>query len=119
LKTVIRIENPNDGKGLWQSKENGDNIYYKFSFRKKLVIKHDLFPTPSEDNLNLDDDDFCAFKSIEQIQQWINIEWWEEIFEYGFKVLMIDVSEFKEGKYQILFKKKDILQSKDISSLFK
>lgn len=36
----------------------------------------------------------------------------------GFNILMIDVSECIEGKDQILFEKKYILQTKIINSLF-
>lgn len=123
MKTIIRIEHPRDGNGIWQATSKEGNWYYwSFSFRSSLVAKHNNFPTPDEDSLIdrcIEKDEFCAFKSIEQIQQWIDKSWWNEIFKAGFKVLMLDVSECVVGEYQILFKKENILQVKDISNLFK
>jgi hypothetical protein len=118
MKTIIRIEYF-DGNGLWQSVDNDGNIVYRtFSFKLDLIRKHDKFPTPQQEGLIINDDDYCAFKSIDQLNQWIDKEWFNEIINKGFKILMIDVSKCIEGDYQILYKKEDILQTKDISSLF-
>ncbi len=121
MKTIIRIEHPNSGNGIWRHIENGEHLCDYFSFYDDFSNKHDNFPSPSEDSLIrrcIKYDEYCAFKSIEQIQQWIEKEWFEEILSLGFKIYMIDVSECIEGEYQILFKKEHILQQKDISSLF-
>jgi hypothetical protein len=123
MKTIVRVEHY-VGDGLWKAKDNNGSIYMSFSFVDDLVEKHYNFPTPNQDlllsiSLRKNPQYYCAFKSIEQLQQWIDKEWWKEIFELGFKVLLIDVSECLEGEYQILYQKQHILQSKDISNLFK
>lgn len=122
MRTIIRIEHSTQGLGIWQA-ENEDcvSLCNSFSFYSEFSKKHNDFPTPREDNMInrvIKGDEFCAFKSIEQLQQWIEKDWWSEIFDKGFKVLMIDVITCVEGEYQILYKKEDILQTKDISSLF-
>lgn len=122
MKTIIRIEH-SCGNGIWKALYSRfDNICYSFSFYNNFKEKHASFPTPYFDkgiNRMMEIDEYCAFKSIEQLQQWIEKEWWIEIFKAGFKVFMLDVTSYVEGEYQILYKKKNILQSKDISSLFK
>lgn len=119
-KTVIRIEHPKDGKGIWQSKNEGDKfIINSLSCFDDIITKHIDFPVPYCDGLSIGHDDFCAFKSVEQVKQWIDDTWWNEIIDAGFKVYMIDISVWQEGEHQILFKKKDIAQQKDITSLFK
>lgn len=121
MKTVIRIEHPSDGKGIWRSKGNNEKaIWEDFSFINELESKHEDFPTPYAEKLLTftDSSYFCAFKSIEQINQWIEKEWWKEIISFGFKIYMIDLSEYLEGEYQICYQKQYILQQKDITSLF-
>lgn len=120
MKTIIRIEHE-CGNGLWMAvnKNNYTVICKGFSFYNELYGKHSRFPVPRLDGLlNIQDDEYCAFKSIEQIQQWIEKDWFKEIVEFGFKIWMIDVSVWREGEYQVLFKKKDIVSKKDISELF-
>lgn len=119
MKTVIRIEHPYDGNGLWRSvNSDGDTVIDDISFFFELSLKHNDLPVPQDDNLTMTSSHYCAFKSIEQIQQWIENNWWKEIIDLGFRVLMIDVSEYQEGNHQIIFKKEHILQSKDITELF-
>lgn len=119
MKTVIRIEHPYDGYGLWRSvNSDGDAVIDNISFLYDLSVKHNNFPVPHEDNLTMYSSYYCAFKSIEQLQQWIENDWWKEIIDLGFIVLMIDVSQYQEGNHQIIFKKEHILQSKDITELF-
>lgn len=120
MRTIIRIKHPSDGKGLWHHRD----LYYNGPL-ESIVERHELFNTREED-LGYDkynkqpqfDNLFCAYKSIEQFQQWIvptEVEW---ILSKGFNILMIDVSTCIEGVDQILFEKKHILQTKIINSLF-
>jgi hypothetical protein len=118
MKTVIRIEHPYDGNGLWRAVGDNGVIIDDISFFEELADKHNKFPLPHEDGLFMTGYHYCAFKSIEQIQQWIENDWWKEIIELGFKVLMIDISKYQEGNHQIIFKKEHIMQSKDITELF-
>ncbi len=115
---VVRIEHPDTGCGLWQTEINGYVVYRNLSFLNDLVDKHESFPIPNEDGLYRENHHFCAFKSIEQANEWIESEWWNEILSLGFKIYLIELSAWLEGEYQIMFEKQHIVQSEDISSLF-
>ena len=82
MKTIIRIEHL-DGNGLWTSCNKDDIPFYRtLSFYLDLVRKHDKFPTPKEDGIKaMTSKRYCAFKSIEQIQERIEPEWFNEIIE--------------------------------------
>lgn len=119
MKTIVRIEYI-DGNGIWfaENKKGNDIVDY-LSNIKEFSIRHNYFNTPKEDNINfIKGVHFCAFKSIEQLQQWVYPEEIREFLSLGFKVYLIDVSHYLEGSHQICYKKEDILQQKDISSLF-
>ena len=121
MKTLIRIQH-NNGKGLFRALDTkGECILESLHCYEALTYKHWEFPSPLEDNLlnGISKKEFCAFKSIEQVKQWIEPEWFNEIIKAGFKVLLLDVSDCREGEYQILYKKEDVLQTKDIPELFR
>lgn len=121
--TVIRIEHPSDRKGLWLSKADGA---YKeridsCSFYHAILQRHGSFPNPTwQGDVKgfIEGKHYCAFKSIDQIQEWMEKEWFKELFKIGFKVLMLDVTDYPIGQYQIAYTKESIITSKDISSLF-
>lgn len=123
MTTIIRIEHIS-GDGIFGAKNpNGNWVLNRDTFEcySALSGKHSDFPTPYEDKgigRVINDDEYCAFKSIEQVQQWIEKDWFYGLVNNDFKVLMLDVSECVIGEYQVLFKKENILQSKDITNLF-
>lgn len=119
MQTIIRVEHPSDGRGyfgiLWldtDSFEWGPAMDVKSTFNRHMKFKI----APYE--IGWTNEHFCAYKSVEQIQQWILKKDFKALFKNGFKVLMIDVSECIEGEDQMLFKKEHILQTKDITNLF-
>lgn len=119
MKTIIRIEHPSDGKGIWRSNINGVN---NLSNWIEFSDRHRKFPNPTyEGDVTgfIEGIHYCAFKSIEQLQEWVYKNEIKELLEMGFKVYMLDVFNWLEGNYQICYKKEDILQQKDISELFK
>lgn len=116
-KTIIRIEH-NCGNGLWRAANINRSYYRELSFYDELIKKHKNFPLPCEEGLSIQEDDYCAFKTIEQLQKWIEPEWFEEIIKLGFKIWMIDVSDYKESCHQILYRKINITSKKDITELF-
>lgn len=121
MKIIVRVENDYDGNGFFCSRNPCDTdtcVFTAFSFTNDLDRKHKDFPGPFRDGLFRQENDFCAFKSIEDLQKWIKPEWFEEIFSFGFKVWLIAVSKYEEGIFQIIFKKEDILHKEDISALF-
>lgn len=120
MKTIIRIER-SDGIGMFMSRHS----VYDIEELKDIANRHGggKFPTPFGENPELDlwkDDKkwFCAYKSIEQLQQWIKPDEFKHLFNNSYKVLLLDVTEYQEGKYQIIYTKESISQSKDISRLF-
>lgn len=122
MKTIIRIEHSKQGLGLFRAIDNcGNAIIRKLPFYSSLSAKHSNFPTPDDDigiERYPEENEYCAFKSIEQLKQWIESEWFNTIIELGFKILLLDVIDCVEGEYQILYKKENVIQTKDISNLF-
>ena len=119
--TIIRIEHPDTGFGMFASKLNNKRLCYELSNYSQFSSKHENFPTPSNDskiNRRIKKYEFCAFKSIYQLQKWITKKELKEFISMGFKVYALDVSECIIGKFQIVFEKKNITQSKDITLLF-
>lgn len=121
MKTVIRIEHPKDGWGLFRSLETPCRARCSsFSFDTKMSIRHQAFNNPWCDNIpEFTYDHHCAFKSLDQLRDWLDDDWIKEIInEHGFRVYMIDLSDWLEGEMQVVYRKSDILQTKDISNLF-
>ncbi len=123
IKTIIRIESPKDGLGLFRSI---DDPLDKPKF-KKLWARHTTngpkggFPTPSNEGLEIYKDDkrwFCAFKSLSQFQKWVKPSEARNIVKEGFKILLLEVNDYQESKMQIIYTKESITSMKDISSLF-
>jgi hypothetical protein len=124
------MEHPSDGLGIFGTRKKGEACEYiwgsltpTFDYSPDeigdMMSRHRDFNTPTQDNLDfIVGEHFCAYRSIEQIQQWITKEEFIKLFTYGFKVYMIDVSECQIGNDQVIYKKEHILQQKDISSLF-
>lgn len=119
MKTVIRIEHTDTGWGIWRSTDKSGKFHIeKLSNYSEFEKKHKKFPIPSQDELEREKDDFFAFKSLEQMKEWVTPEELKEFISLGFKVYLFDLGIWQEGKYQIMFKQKDVLQKKDITQLF-
>lgn len=120
---AIRIEY-SDGKGLWRA--DAGNMFWciieKAKCEPELQKRHSNFPSPAIDGeLSVKfrpGIHFCAFKSIEQLQQWVLSEEMKEIIQLGFRVYLLELSEWLEGEYQIAYDKKFIAKKEDITSLF-
>ncbi len=114
MKTIIRFEMP-----------NGIGIFNNTEFTPYSVIdRHRKFPTIWQDNgfenigVIITKDYFCAYKTIEQVQQWIMKDEIISLINNGCNILMLDVSEFIEGEFQTIYKKEHIVSNKIINSLF-
>lgn len=130
-KTIIRIEHPEDGLGMFADRtkgvnprEYGDNypdIVWSFDFRVdnvgRLNEKHGKMQSARLIS-GFTKEYFCAYPSIESMKKWINCEEIKELIKVGFVVLVLDVTTYIKAKDQILFLKSSIVSSKDISSLF-
>lgn len=124
MKTVIRIEYPLDGIGMFMT-------YLPNGFKRKIkpldefcisaFRRHYEFNSPIQDGLDRQKDFkewFCSYKSIEQLQQWITSNELKKIIKKGYVVLMLDITEYQEGMDQIIYTKESIKSSKDITQLF-
>ena len=125
-KSVIRIENKEDGRGIFRSyagdferHSNYNEIYNRHQNKDKFpAYGHDI---QLRDQINYDDlqDYYFAFKSLEQLRTgFTDVELKEAIEELGFQVLMLDVTDYYESDYQIVFNKESIVEEKDISFMF-
>ena len=116
--TIVRIEHKS-GIGIWQS-----GVYRELSNRIEFCDRHDEFPLPYEETprlyTELDKKEwFCAFKTIEQMNEWVTQTEMKEFIDLECSVIVLDVSEWQEGKHQILYTKESIISQRDISDLFK
>jgi hypothetical protein len=119
---VIRVEHP-DGYGMFRSYDKDHNIrsHSVDEICHDLCIRHYDFNEPSGDGLNLDRDSkdwFCAYKTIEQIQEWVKPEEFKILFDNDYKIYVLSVSEYQIGESQIIYTKDSILNKRDISTLF-
>lgn len=120
MHTIIRIEHT-DGWGMFRSNYLEAGYRYTIgdsSETRKMFDIHGSRKNPWADGIQLSDDMFCAFDSLETFNSLITPEEVKFLLTEGFKVLMIDVSTIVKGSDQVAYKKTDILQTKDISSLF-
>lgn len=120
--TIIRVEHTN-GWGLWRARlNNNDNnsIIESLDCFQEILDRHSNMPSVKNDPGlgSRDDNEFCAWGSINEFDRWMDRSWIPELVENGFKILLIEVSECRVGKYQVVFKKENVLQTKDITSLF-
>src|ERR1035441_9093325 len=93
MTTILRIEHK-DGCGIFRS-----HVCVNLNDFDTFSERHNDFPTPNEDMFILryvEEDEFCAFKSIEQLQEWVTADEIKQFIKLNCKVLLIDVSERSE-----------------------
>jgi hypothetical protein len=114
---VVRVENNSSGYGIWKHSR-----FLMFTEGlEEINSRHSEFPIPSMDGLNLSKNKFewfCAYKSIEQFQEWIKSDEIKIIIGLGFDVLLIEVEDYQVGDYQVIFTKESIISTKIINELF-
>jgi len=119
---IIRIEHF-DGYGLFRT-QDGFNYYRDHNvvnILPELSKRHYNFNSPSEDKLEIFKDNkewFCAYKSIDQLQQWILKSEFQTLFDNDYMVLLIECTMYQIGRDQIIYTKESIKSCKDISELF-
>lgn len=116
---VIRVEHE-DGWGMFIETSE------KKSRRKQSVAyicpsidqRHMLFPTPHNEELPMSSGHFCAYKSVDQLKKWITTEEIATLKENNYKIFMLDVTDYHEGKHQVIYTKESIISITDITDLF-
>lgn len=120
---IIRIEHPYDGYGLFRSSGYDQHVFENIidsdSRLEELQDRHYNFPTASRElGYTMSDNQYCAFKSIDSIQKWIKPNEFKVIFELGFNVLLLEVSQCIELEYQVVYEKQYVTSKKIINELF-
>jgi len=128
---IIRIEHPSDGIGLWRSGYDekqyntieDHSCYLEISKRHMDQTRFPAFAFDIELQRQISWEDVqeynFAFKDLAQLETALTREELKECIEaLGFKVFMLDVTDYYESSYQIVFIKESIVNKKDISSMF-
>lgn len=107
---VLRIENE-DGIGIFHGG-------FAFSVCREVATRHGKFPNPHQEGLKMNGQWFCAYKTIEQIQEWIMPDELRMLPECGYRVYLLTVTNYQIGNYQVIFTKDSIIDRKDVTELF-
>ena len=116
---IVRIEHENDGLGVFRSHvKNVDSLSTELC--ESIYTRHIKFPTPNKDKKlgGILEDEFCAFKSGNQLKRWFTKKEITEIISVGFKIYLLDVKECKIGSSQVLYRKENIINKMNITELF-
>lgn len=119
MQQIVRIEH-SDGWGIFRTQGGRPNV--SDLGMDDLVRRHcNDFPTPYQESggKSLERNQFCAFKTIEQVQQWIMPDEMRLLLSHDFKVYLLEVSQCITYQHQCVYEKEDIIEQKDISNLFK
>ena len=113
VKTVYRIEVPEDKNGMWYNKNGVLN--------KKIHIlcPHGIakdFPMPLNLELHRKDGEVwnSAGKSIENMNEWFAPQDAINLMNNGFKLFKFEVNMFQELENEILFCRKGIIKQSEI-----
>lgn len=131
--TVIRIEHPNDGHGLWRARDNDGTTFISRHSKFKVIEQrhngddfptywgdHELMRSVKERDGQSDPMNYhFAFLSLEQVIEALTLDEIKECINLlGFKVLMLTVTEYHVSAYQAIYKKESVTEEKDITFLF-
>ena len=113
MKTIYRIEHPEDMDGMWYAK-NG-------IARKKIHILCPYgiakdFPMPLNLELHRKDGEIwnSAGKSIENMNSWFSPQDALNLYNNGFKLFQFEVNMYQELENEVLFCRKGIISQKEI-----
>jgi hypothetical protein len=124
MHTIIRVEHA-DGWGMFRYDEvNNGPDYSRYTLGNseetyEMYCLHAIRNIPTKDGIEMHDDMFCAFESLETFNALVipeELSWL--LKNHNFKVLMLDVTHIEKGKHQVCYRKKDVIQTKDITKLF-
>lgn len=121
---AIRIEHEN-GWGIFRYDSKSGYKYKEFTedyshYYHKIVERHSNFKSISQDfPKNCEYTDYyCAYKSLDQLAEWVLRRELEVLIKNGFTVYLYELSECEVGEDQIFFKLENVISKKDINSLF-
>lgn len=118
---VIRIESPNTGEGIFGNigMLRTLNIYNRLG---RIHNKKD-FPGPRQDKALTDifikGTHYFAFNNLYQFNKGFPKKELNILIQNGFKVYMLELTEYIQSEYQTIFELKNIKSKIDITNLFK
>jgi len=122
---VVRLQHKTSGEGIFRC-NTFDGEFVDFTNEEKQMysdfnIRHNSFNSPKKDLLYIrlyDKTWFCAYKTVEQLQQWLMPDEIRFLISKNFDVLLLAVNEYQVGEHQVIFTKESIVSSNVINSLF-
>lgn len=123
---VIRVEHT-DGNGMFRNSiapvhEVDNYLMQNMWNRHSTWARGGGMPTPSNDNINIGKDDldwYCAFRGLEEFNQWVYPEEAKKLIELGYRIYSLEVTNFQIGDKQVVYTKESIIEKNDLSDLFK
>lgn len=123
--TVIRVEH-DCGLGPYRdyhrtkpiSKPHEDTLEYFATKASDRILDMNV-PIILVDNCSIYKDNkdwYCAFKSVNDLLKYIYPEEIAIMYNHDYKVLQLEITEYQIGIHQILYTKKSIINSKDITN---
>lgn len=131
MTTAIRIEHPSDGYGIFAeylrnyegeciSGRNSDIVLTNNDEEMlHFWCRHSSFNNPKQDGLSFKSGEhYCAFKSVEQLQEWVTNDELKYIASKGYRVYKLELSDCQIGRDNIIFTPDHIIKKEDITSIF-
>lgn len=112
---IIRIEHPSNGRGMfWNTSIMYKGLDYMLA---NWYIMHNKMRS-ARDIEGFTQEYFCAYCSLEEMNQWLTADEISFFISKGFEVLLLEVSDYIIDADQVIYTKKSISESKNINSLF-
>lgn len=113
IKTIFRIEIPEDRNGMWYDKDG--NPHGLIHTLCPYGVAKD-FPMPLNLELHRKDGEIwnSAGKSIENMNYWFTPLDAKNLMNEGFKLFKMEVNMFQELEHEILFCRKGIIKQEEI-----
>ena len=118
METLQIVHLEKNGIGIFQTR---DPLIYETATYNRYVDRHKYFPVPFMEDLNLNKGEsewFCAYITVQVMQQWLADRDIQFLIRRGFKVLLLTVSDFQKGEKQAVYTKESIINQEDITSIF-
>ena len=120
---IVRIEHIETGVGIFRSRDKNQNNHgteLPNGLFNDILNRFNNFPSPYNDGAlgYVDYDEYCAFKTVNQLNKWITKDEIKEFFKIGFRVYLLTVDRCKVGDKQVIYKKDHVMNKKDITDLF-
>ena len=110
---AIRLE-CDDGDGIFVKREKGFDLG-SLLLGDRIIKAHKNFPTPiTEFGDHFTEDHRCAYKSIDQLLQWISLRDLEYLQKFGVVIYQLELDFCLEGEFQICYLEKNIINKKKI-----